>query len=678
MKKVDDNGFWRIKDNPISKVGVFPYLGKQISSELEPDKIYMVYRPAEELFSEEALESFNRVPVPLVEDHTMIGKDNTPAEEKGVEGVIQNVRRSGDKLIGDIAIYSDHMKDKINDGKKELSMGYYCQYELADGEYKGEHYDAIQREIRSNHVALVDRGRMGSDVRVYDAFCFDAAISTAEFNNNIGALKMANSQDADFKESDHPRDKDGKFTSGGGSSSGGTSGGSNPQKSSTNKNKKGVSTKVINSIKESVNNVLSQGGRELSSPYPGLLHSGVTELLRPRVDHLEEVKWATSEGGEIGAWINGRRYNFKYSFVPSELKGQLRPEITSVTATTRKYTTAQKNIEEANNFLKNSHNWPSAEKGHPERLHADMQEKIKGVFGGPFAKIVKHTIKDNSGEIIVRENRRDYRVHYTFKPDAEGKIKVGEWKITRKTNDALDISESKGVDMKNLKQSLDGDLVIEHEDEEEKKVADKCGKDADIDKRELIREIGAIAGQAGLSEELVRTLMQKAEELAYNGSEEGKATDEDELFEEEEEKKSEDADEEEILEEEKEVDDDDDEDKEKESEDEEEEEIEEKKDIEKSLDALPSQIIKMIAQRDALASKLKPIIGDFNYQTKTLDQVAKYACDALDIKVSSKNAKAAIKGYLAGYKKSAKKYSMDSAISTNKTNSQIAKYLKGE
>lgn len=578
MKKVDDNGFWRIKDNPISKVGVFPYLGKQISAELEPNKIYMVYRPAEELFSEEALESFNRVPVPLVEDHTMIGKDNTPAEEKGVEGVIQNVRRSGDKLIGDIAIYSDHMKDKINDGKKELSMGYYCQYELADGEYNGEHYDAIQREIRSNHVALVDRGRMGSDVRVFDAFCFDAAISTAEFNNNIGVLKMVNSQDADFKESDHPRDDSGKFTSGGGSS------------------------KSAGSSKKTHN---SHYGAQLS-------------------DKAEEIAGA----------VKFRKYMSKNG----------REEL-------------QKRYgDNAQGLINLYDSYHHAIKMKDALSDAAAKREIDFSEADEMSKAIKNLGKRYDSLFDELEARK------------------------KKSTKDSQISEQKGEKMDNLKKNLDGDLVIEHEDDEEKKVADKCGKDADIDKRELIREIGAIAGQAGMSEELVRTLMQKAEALAYNGSEEGKATDEDEeeLFEEEEEKKSEDADEEEILEEEKEVDDNDEEDKEKESEDEEEEEIEEKKDIEKSLDALPSQIIKMIAQRDALASKLKPIIGDFNYQTKTLDQVAKYACDALDIKVNPKDAKAAIKGYLAGYKKSAKKYSMDSAVSMNKTNSQIEKYLKGE
>lgn len=185
-KTIDNNGFWDIKNNPISKIGVFPYLGRNISPELEPNKIYYVYRPADELFNEETIKSFNDTPVPLVDEHEMIGKGFTPAEEKGIEGVVSNVRREGDKLIGDISIYSEKMKQRIESGKKDLSMGYFCSYELADGDYNGEHYDAIQRNIRANHVAVVDNGRCGSDVCVYDSF----------------------SVDADFVESDLPHKKD--------------------------------------------------------------------------------------------------------------------------------------------------------------------------------------------------------------------------------------------------------------------------------------------------------------------------------------------------------------------------------------------------------------------------------------------------------------------------------------
>ena len=173
-KKVDENGWWIIKDNPLSKVGIYPYLGRQIDDSLEPNKIYRVYRPAEELLNEETVKSFNLVP--LINDHEMLGKDYKPAEEKGVDGIIYNPRVvHGDMLIGNIKIYSEKMMKDIKNGKKELSMGYTCMYDITPGDWDGQPYDVVQRNLRGNHVALVDKGRMGSDVRVYDKhICCDS------------------------------------------------------------------------------------------------------------------------------------------------------------------------------------------------------------------------------------------------------------------------------------------------------------------------------------------------------------------------------------------------------------------------------------------------------------------------------------------------------------------------
>lgn len=168
-KEIDHNDFWYIKDNPLSKVGVFPYLGRQISADLDPDKIYNVLRPEEELNNEETLNSFRLVPI--VDDHTMLGTKPgmQPAEEKGVHGVIgDDVYFKDGVIYGDLKIFSESLKDEIEKGKKELSMGYFCDYELADGKYNDEPYQAIQRNLRINHVALVDEGRMGADVRVMD------------------------------------------------------------------------------------------------------------------------------------------------------------------------------------------------------------------------------------------------------------------------------------------------------------------------------------------------------------------------------------------------------------------------------------------------------------------------------------------------------------------------------
>lgn len=183
-KEIDHNDYWYIKDNPLSKVGVFPYLGRQISPDLEPDKIYQVLRPEEELNNDDTLQSFKLVPI--VDDHTMLGTKPgmKPAEEKGVHGVIGDDVYYKDGIIyGDLKIFSETLKEEIENGKKELSMGYFCDYELKDGEFNGEPYQAIQRNLRINHVALVDEGRMGADVRVMDRnITFDSISDIKEIN----------------------------------------------------------------------------------------------------------------------------------------------------------------------------------------------------------------------------------------------------------------------------------------------------------------------------------------------------------------------------------------------------------------------------------------------------------------------------------------------------------------
>lgn len=172
----DTNGWPEIKGNPLSKVGVFPYSGRSIGAD-DPDKVYNVYRPEEELSNPETLDSFKLIP--FVDDHTMLGDGNglTPAEQKGVQGIIgEDVYFKDGVVYGNLKIFSEYAKSIIDAGKKELSAGYRCVYEKASGIWNGIAYDYIQRSIRGNHLALVTEGRMGPDVAVLDhlTFTFDA------------------------------------------------------------------------------------------------------------------------------------------------------------------------------------------------------------------------------------------------------------------------------------------------------------------------------------------------------------------------------------------------------------------------------------------------------------------------------------------------------------------------
>jgi len=193
-RKFDQNGFMEIKDNPLSKVGVFPYLGKSIGLEgLEPDKVYNVYRPEEELSSPETIESFKLLP--WIDEHTMLGGDYTPAEKKGVEGVTgEDIYFKDGYLKGNIRLFSEKLTGLIKSGKRELSCGYRCVYELLSGTYNGEAYDVVQRQIRGNHLALVDNGRMGKEVCVLDRkdmIVFDHYNISLDMNNEESQMNEA-------------------------------------------------------------------------------------------------------------------------------------------------------------------------------------------------------------------------------------------------------------------------------------------------------------------------------------------------------------------------------------------------------------------------------------------------------------------------------------------------------
>jgi len=199
-REYDGNGWFEVKDNPISKVGVFPYMGKQLGlTGADADRIVMVLRPEEELSSQECIDSFKLVP--WIDEHAMLGpamQEATPsavaAEQKGVQGVIgEDVYFKDGVLYGNIKVFSSSMADAIQAGKRELSCGYRCEWEMTSGNLGGIQYEAIQRKIRGNHLALVKEGRMGPDVAVLDhhLFSFDTLEANKMAEQNPAAPEKA-------------------------------------------------------------------------------------------------------------------------------------------------------------------------------------------------------------------------------------------------------------------------------------------------------------------------------------------------------------------------------------------------------------------------------------------------------------------------------------------------------
>lgn len=171
-RQYDLNGWFEVKRNPLSKVGIYDYSGAQIGAPAaDAGKIFKVYRPAEELGKAETIDSFKLVP--FIDDHTMLGEGFTPVDDRAMGGVIgERVEFEDDTLYGNVKVYTKALAENIKNGKTEVSMGYRCRYDFTPGVWNGQAYDVVQRDLRGNHVALVDEGRMGPEVSILDHLTF--------------------------------------------------------------------------------------------------------------------------------------------------------------------------------------------------------------------------------------------------------------------------------------------------------------------------------------------------------------------------------------------------------------------------------------------------------------------------------------------------------------------------
>lgn len=184
----DNNGWLYIPKNPISKAGVFPYLGSEIGAP-EPTRIYNVLRSPEEL--EKAAPTFRLLPI--IDDHELLGSIGTSTDERPPAGYTgETVTYEHPYLYSSIKITSDALQKQLARGKIELSPAYTCDWIPESGEYEGEQYDYKQVINHGNHLALVEKGRTGRDVAVLDHYAFDTGgllpMTLEELLAAIGAL----------------------------------------------------------------------------------------------------------------------------------------------------------------------------------------------------------------------------------------------------------------------------------------------------------------------------------------------------------------------------------------------------------------------------------------------------------------------------------------------------------
>lgn len=162
-----DEGFLEVPAR-ISRTGIQNYKAVEMGvTDKDPEEIIRVFRPEEEVFSDNSLQSFANKPV--TDDHPpeLVNAKNAKTYAVGHAG--QTITRDGDFVKTILHVTDADAITKIESGKVELSNGYLSDIDWTPGVTPdGEEYDAIQRNIRGNHIAIVERGRAGSDCRVAD------------------------------------------------------------------------------------------------------------------------------------------------------------------------------------------------------------------------------------------------------------------------------------------------------------------------------------------------------------------------------------------------------------------------------------------------------------------------------------------------------------------------------
>lgn len=184
-------GYLVCKEVPIARTGTQEYRGMEFGGE-NPEKIYVVKRPEEEVFSKAALASFEGKPV--VDEHP---DENVTPDNIGryIKGTCRDVRRGegalSDCVVADLIIYDKDLIKKIESGKRDISCGYDCLWDPKDDD------TYVQLEIRGNHVAVVEEGRAGHKVSIRDSRKGGKTMSEKSKNSIWGRMLSAFAHDSD-------------------------------------------------------------------------------------------------------------------------------------------------------------------------------------------------------------------------------------------------------------------------------------------------------------------------------------------------------------------------------------------------------------------------------------------------------------------------------------------------
>lgn len=163
QREYTDEGFLKVPGK-VARTGVQEYLARELNLDGDPNRIVRVMRPEEEVFASKSLDTYKSADVTIEHPSEMVDAKTFKKVSKGVApdaGI-----KDGDFVKCDLIIKDEEAIKAVESGKVQLSVGYTALYD--DKVPANADYEFIQRDIKVNHIALVDNARAGAQARLFD------------------------------------------------------------------------------------------------------------------------------------------------------------------------------------------------------------------------------------------------------------------------------------------------------------------------------------------------------------------------------------------------------------------------------------------------------------------------------------------------------------------------------
>ncbi|CAL1778261.1 head maturation protease [Acinetobacter phage vB_AbaM_Highwayman] len=192
-RRYDRNNHLIVDKTVITKAAVNPYLGSSIPRwkelGLDPNKEYMLLRDPEEL--RKSLDTFKGLQ--LLKRHIPVDASQ-PEKESTIGSIGTDITMDDEgRVWSSLRVFDQEGIDYIESkALGELSAGYAYDAVMKSGTFNGVPYDGIMTNIHGNHVAIVERGRIGSDAIIADSI--EGQLMTSKISMPKGGLAKLQKQ----------------------------------------------------------------------------------------------------------------------------------------------------------------------------------------------------------------------------------------------------------------------------------------------------------------------------------------------------------------------------------------------------------------------------------------------------------------------------------------------------